>query len=995
MTCVQKELMNMRMQYNKKIMRISLCLVLSIMMLTTSINGFTIRSGTNSRTLIRNDNLCVFGSMDEGNSNLEIKNDQGRKIKKNLKRKCIAGGLGLALTTSLSLVNTKSALAMGPNLAGPSMQKEVTGMELAEKMSQLRAARIMAAEKKAQDDEGTKIFKEKGSDAYQEFLNECEAKRVAEKERRVIEREELIRDLILVQEVDPFKSLKGKAALYMFDHGIDLYKVPGTEQEAFERLKKMFPEKYGDVEARQKEATRAKVQQFRDQGLEDDDIVSQFLSEGNKYAKIGDGRGRDLDNLQSMRDRRKNKKTNAAKTSTVPASPTTQSQTTTSQSEPDNNVDQSTVTQEKVATTVTKDDAAQTKAEAKAAKQKEKEEAKAIKQKEKAEAKAAKLEAKEKAKIEADKQKQLAKEKKAEAKALKEKEKSEKKAAKVAAAAATGAAAAVTAAIPPSSLPSTEIPSTSETSTTAIEKQETTASSQSENIIDQQESEEEADASDSQQLTTLAPTSTESMLTANNYKIPKIIAGTSFIGASSFVSFKIYNERSKEKELERQRQFDLLMGTTSSTSTDEQQSSSANTIITDQEPPVPTTPSEPTIPESPPPPPPADPYANADPNVEVDIQTPAPQFLTKKSNKKSSPPVKEQPIAKDTNQESTSLPPSHDKKKGRGGTIANLFKKNSTDKRPTTLAKVYSSTPHASFAQTLAQVLTLGAPGRFPDVKPPQPPNESLQTYKDNLINIKTQSNIPNDQAAEIFANVVNSMLIHIVDLASSTVVNTNKKNTKKKSENDKIVVDGVSVVLDFMDFGAQLYEDLFNDYVISPVTYSGALSKSKLENLFSTYATAQMTNFDSGLANNQDRIDTLQRVFNIPDKRAEGLLQKTLMKNFMTMMKDGGDSDGGAMAEMMKGLAGADGSFPGQDGSNNADVNPEDIQQSIKLMKELMESGSISKEEIALVKDQFSEVYGTDINKFLQEAEGEEDNLDDDGKELLNLFKDVLKKII
>ena len=57
------------------------------------------------------------------------------------------------------------------------------------------------------------------------------------------------------------------------------------------------------------------------------------------------------------------------------------------------------------------------------------------------------------------------------------------------------------------------------------------------------------------------------------------------------------------------------------------------------------------------------------------------------------------------------------------------------------------------------------------------------------------------------------------------------------------------------------------------------------------------------------------------------------------------------------------------------------------------MESGSISKEEIALVKEQFSEVYGTDINKFLQEAEGEEDNLDQDGKELLNLFKDVLKE--
>merc|ERR1711862_796426 len=354
---------------------------------------------------------------------------------------------------------------------------------------------------------------------------------------------------------------------------------------------------------------------------------------------------------------------------------------------------------------------------------------------------------------------------------------------------------------------------------------------------------------------------------------------------------------------------------------------------------------------------------------------------------------------------SVPLPPSKEKNKGRGGTIANLFKKNTSNRRPNTLSKVYSSTPHSEFAQTLSQILTLGAPGRFPDITPPQPPNASIQTYKDNLVHMmKTPSkNIPIDQAADIFANVVNCMLIHIVDLASSAAVlaaKSKKNNSKNKKESEKVVVDGVSVVLDFMDFSAQLYEDLFNDYTISPVTYTGSLSKSKLEHLFSTFATAQMTNFDAAATNNnnnnQDRIDTLQRVFNIPDKRAEGLLQKTLMKNFMTMMKDG-DADGGAMADMMKGLAGSSGdaaSLLGNSLSNNQeeDINPEDIQQSIKLMKELMDSGSISKEEISLVKEQFQEVYGTDIHKFIQEAEGEEQNLDDDGKELLSLFKDVLK---
>ena len=893
------------MQCNKKLMRIWLCLVLNILLvLIRSSDGFTIipvmPSSTNSKTQIRkNDNFGVFGT---NNENLEEESSLSfEKVSaKKFKRRCVAGGIGLALTTGLSLSNPKEVLAMGPNLAGPSTQKEVVGMELARKMAQIRAARVMTAEKKALDDEGTKIFKEKGSEAYQEFLRECETKRVAEKERRAVEREELINDLILVQEVDPFKSLKGKAALYMYDHGIDLYKVPGTEQEAFERLKKMFPEKYGDVEVRQQEATRDKVQQLRDQGLQDEDIVTQFISEGDKYAKIGEGRGRDLDSLQSIRDKRKNKKTTLA-----PASPITKPQTS-SQSDNDNNIDQTAISQEKDTAATANDDSAQKRAdEDKAAKQKEKEEIKSAKLEEKAQVKAAKAKEKEKATLEASKRKELAKEKKAEAKAVKEKEKNEMKAVKLAAkaaaaastAVATGVSAAVTAA-PPS------LPSSSETSTT-IEQQ--TTALKSENDIDQQES-QEASSDDDDEASSDVSTITTSQektntLTANNYKIPKVIAGTSFIGATSLVSLKIYNERSKEKELERKRQFDLLMGTT-----EEQQSpppsSSTDDILADQESTQPATPSEPTIPESSPSPsPPTDPYANTDPNVEIDIQTPAPQFLAKKNKSSPSPPVQQQQIAQDVT-ESSSLPPSSDKKKGRGGTIASLFKKNSSDKRPSTLSKLYSSTPHKSFAQTLSEVLTLGAPGRFPDVSPPQPPNESTQTYKDNL-KIKLRD-IPIDQSADVFANVVNCMLIHIVDLASSTVVNTNKKNSKKKSENDKIVVDGVSVVLDFMDFGAQLYEDLFNDYEISPVTYSGSLSKSKLENLFSTYATAQMTNFDTGLANNQDRIDTLQRVFNIPDKRAEGLLQKTLMNNFMTMMKDGGgDGDGGAMAEMMKGLAG------------------------------------------------------------------------------------------
>merc|ERR1711862_380233 len=103
-------------------------------------------------------------------------------------------------------------------------------------------------------------------------------------------------------------------------------------------------------------------------GLQDEDIVTQFISEGDKYAKIGEGRGRDLDSLQSIRDKRKNKKTTLA-----PASPITKPQTS-SQSDNDNSIDQTAISQEKDTAATANDDSAQKRAdEDKAAKQKEKE----------------------------------------------------------------------------------------------------------------------------------------------------------------------------------------------------------------------------------------------------------------------------------------------------------------------------------------------------------------------------------------------------------------------------------------------------------------------------------------------------------------------------------------------------------------------------------------------------------------------------------------------
>ena len=147
--------------------------------------------------------------------------------------------------------------------------------------------------------------------------------------------------------------------------------------------------------------------------------------------------------------------------------------------------------------------------------------------------------------------------------------------------------------------------------------------------------------------------------------------------------------------------------------------------------------------------------------------------------------------------------------------------------------------------------------------------------------------------------------------------------------------------------------------------------------------------------ATTQDRVDTLQQVFSIKDKKAEGIAQKIMMKNLMSSMKDGEGGGMEGLAEMMKGfegMEGMEGGFPGM-GDPNAELSPEDIKQSVSMMKELVESGQITKEEVALVKQQFKEAYGSDIEDLIKEADSGdmEGDLGDEGKELLDLFKKVL----
>ena len=321
-----------------------------------------------------------------------------------------------------------------------------------------------------------------------------------------------------------------------------------------------------------------------------------------------------------------------------------------------------------------------------------------------------------------------------------------------------------------------------------------------------------------------------------------------------------------------------------------------------------------------------------------------------------------------------------------------LFNKNK-DARETDINALLAPGAQApEFAALLAKILTYGAPGRFPAISSmsDMPFKEfELDTAKELLTQARADSDISDEQSAETFASVVNCMIIDIIDLASSTV--------KGKDKDDKVTVDAISVVMDFMDHAASIFDAVASDVTIKPVTYGGSLRKKDLEKMFSIYAGSSMMSLDGGVT--QDRVDTLQLVFGITDKKAEGLMQKHMMKMMMNLMKDGGKGLEGmpgmegmeGMEDMMSalggGLPGMEGMMPGMDG----EMSPEDLKQTVGMMKELMDSGAVSEAELVEVRNQFKEMYGSDIADLINKADEEGAAMSEDERALLDMFKQIL----
>ena len=100
-------------------------------------------------------------------------------------------------------------------------------------------------------------------------------------------------------------------------------------------------------------------------------------------------------------------------------------------------------------------------------------------------------------------------------------------------------------------------------------------------------------------------------------------------------------------------------------------------------------------------------------------------------------------------------------------------------------------------------------------------------------------------------------------------------------------------------------------------------------------------------------------------------------------------------MEEMMKAMGGMEGmeGLAGLPGMGDEELTPEQLKESVTMMRNLVESGQVSKEEMTQVKEMFKTAYGMDMEELINNADSAEvkEQLGDDGEELIEMFKIIL----
>ena len=439
------------------------------------------------------------------------------------------------------------------------------------------------------------------------------------------------------------------------------------------------------------------------------------------------------------------------------------------------------------------------------------------------------------------------------------------------------------------------------------------------------------------------PTKTASAIGLSIKKLP-IIPATAFLmaaGGGTFMMSKA-REQTAAAEKERQRQFKLIMGIPEDEKKDKKKK------------------------------------VKVAPSFDLDnLDDDPPPIAERKSTAKAAPNPNT-PSVSDTIPE---IP-----KKKKGG-IRSMFAKKSGNNRETDLSVLVASDATApEFVALLAKLLSFGAPGRFPqvDLLPgPMPVEEfDLEEAQSLLVDAVEDAGLSKEDAAEVFANVVNCMLIDIVDLASAAL-----------KEDAKVTFDAINVVIEFMNNAASLYDAVAQDVIISPpVTYGGDLAKSKLEQMYGSYAFSAMLKMDE--VGTDDRIDLLRSVFDINEKKAEGIVMKATQKNMMEMMKnpEGMEDLEKLMGGMLggEGMEGLEGLLGG--GENGEGPNLAQLKEMLTQLKIMKDAGTIPPEELRTVRQQFKESFGSSIDEIMSQAKNDKDGMTDADRELLVLMQDILE---
>jgi hypothetical protein len=210
------------------------------------------------------------------------------------------------------------------------------------------------------------------------------------------------------------------------------------------------------------------------------------------------------------------------------------------------------------------------------------------------------------------------------------------------------------------------------------------------------------------------------------------------------------------------------------------------------------------------------------------------------------------------------------------------------------------------------------------------------------LRSIQLKAGVSSEVAAGVIGDAVNAMLVTLIDDAVDTLkYDTRTSNVEVFGNNDgnggdasveRTISQELDALQDFIVHASKLFSILAPGTTLAkPVTYTGRLSKAKLEKLYSRCL--ELETEDEGALNN------LQRVLGIKDNKAEQLqeirMQRMMMKMMQEMQEDPEAME--AMADMMGGIDPL--MSAGDGGGIGAMGSPADVQQMIDVLREALAS--------------------------------------------------------